>query len=52
MCLGNSKRLFDIRKALWYKKNVCVPKTFVNLQHENTNSKGDFVPKTGLKRSF
>ena len=26
--------------------------TFVNSQHENTNSKSDFVQKTGLKCSF
>ena len=26
--------------------------TFVNSQLENTNSKGDFVLKNGLKRSF
>ena len=26
--------------------------TFVNYQHENTNSKGDLYSKTGFKRSF
>ena len=42
------KALIRIFNAIFFTTKV----TFVNSQHKNTNSKGDFVFKPGFKHSF